>query len=475
MAKKEEKQENPEVEALKEKLLINRKNGFFSLTDEKVKKADDYCEGYKDFLNQCKTERECVNFSIREAEKQGFVPFDPEAAYHPGDKVYYNNRGKSIILAVIGKNGCRDGVRIIAAHIDSPRLDLKPYPLYEANDLALFKSHYYGGIKKYQWTTIPLAMHGRVVRKDGTYVDVRVGDDPGDPLFCVTDLLPHLGTEQMKKPMSQAIEGENLNVLIGSRPVRTKDGKGEDLVKLNVMRLINEKYGITEEDFVSGEIEFVPAFRASDMGFDRSMICAYGHDDRVCAYPAFTAALNCKAPKNTILAVLADKEEIGSMGNTGMNSSFLHYFVDALAQKEGLEGRDVLTHSKCLSADVGAAFDPQYASVYEARNSCYLNGGVGLFKYTGARGKSGSSDASAEFMAEIRDMLCRNDVLWQTGELGKVDAGGGGTVALFIANLNVDVVDMGVPVLSMHAPLEVVSKIDVHMAYRAFKVFFEGK
>ena len=469
------KAEKNGIESLTEKLLISRKNGFFDVTDEKVKKADDFCEDYKKFLDESKTERECVAYTVKLAEKNGFVPFDSTAKYKAGDKVYYNNRGKSLILAVIGKEGCKDGVRIAAAHIDSPRLDLKPYPLYEANDLALFKTHYYGGIKKYQWTALPLAMHGRIVRKDGSYIDVKIGEEEGEPQFCVTDLLPHLGTEQMTKTLSKAIEGENLNVLIGSRPVRTEDGTGEKLFKLNVMKILNEKYGITEEDLVSSEIEFVPAFKARDLGFDRSMIGAYGHDDRVCAYPSIEAALNCKAPTHTVMAVLADKEEVGSDGNTGLNSSFMKYFVEDLADMEGLNARDVLSKSKCLSADVGAAFDPTYASVYEANNSCYLNNGVSVMKYTGSRGKSGTSEASAEFMAEVRNLFSKNDVLWQTGELGKVDAGGGGTVAMYIANLNVDVVDVGVPVLSMHSPMEIIAKLDVYMTYKGVKAFFEAK
>ena len=475
LEKKSVKEEKSEIDRLREQLLINRKNGFFSVTDKQLKEADDYCDGYKKFLDQGKTERECVEFAIREAEKHGFREFAPTANYKPGDKVYYNNRGKSIILAVIGEKGCREGVRITAAHIDSPRLDLKPYPLYESNDLVLFKSHYYGGIKKYQWTAIPLAMHGRVVRKDGSFVDIRIGEEPGDPQFCVTDLLPHLGTEQMTKPLAKAIEGENLNILIGSRPVRTESGKGENLFKLNIMRLINEKYDITEEDLVSAEIEFVPAWHASDIGFDRSMVGAYGHDDRVCAYPALTAILNCKTPYHTAITVLADKEEVGSEGNTGLNSSFLRYFVETLAKQEGVESRDVFGLSQCLSADVCAGYDPLYASAYEPANSCYLNNGVSVMKYTGSRGKSGTSDASAEFMGQVRRLLHDNNVLWQTGELGKVDGGGGGTVAMFIANLNVDVVDVGVPVLSMHAPLEVASKLDILMAYRAFVAFFESK
>jgi aspartyl aminopeptidase len=467
------KSENNEVESLAEELLISRKNGFLEVTDDKVKKADEFCEDYKKFLDSAKTERESVNYSIARAEKLGFVPFDSFKKYKAGDKVYYNNRGKSLVLAIIGKDGCKNGVRIAAAHIDSPRLDLKPYPLYEDNDLALLKTHYYGGIKKYQWTAMPLAMHGRIVRKDGTFVDVRVGEEEGEPQFCVTDLLPHLGDEQMKKTLAKGVEAENLNILIGSRPIRAD--KGENLFKLNVMKILNKKYNIVEEDLVSAEIEFVPAFKAKDIGFDQSMIGAYGHDDRVCAYPALLAVLNCKAPQSTVLTVLADKEEIGSYGNTGLNSAFLRYFIADLAKQENLEPRDVLSRSKCLSADVTAAFDPNYASVYETRNSCYLNNGVGVMKYTGARGKSGTSDASAEFMGEIRGLLAKNDVLWQTGEMGKVDAGGGGTVAMYIASLNVDVVDVGVPVLSMHSPFEIVSKLDVYMAYKAFKSFFDVK
>lgn len=460
-----------DAEVLSKEILISRKNGFTAVTDEEVAKADTFCEGYKVFLDQAKTEREAVAFGIAQAEQAGFVEFDRTQKYQAGDKVYYNNRNKALILAVIGKDGCQDGVRLTAAHVDSPRLDLKPYPLYEANDMVLFKTHYYGGIKKYQWTTIPLAMHGRIVRRDGTYVDFRLGEEVGEPQFCVTDLLPHLGTEQMSKTLAKAIEGENLNVLIGSRPVRSE--KGSNLFKLNIMKLLHEKYNIVEEDFISGEIEFVPAFQAVDVGFDSSMIGGYGHDDRVCAYPAMEAILHCEHPKHTVMTVLADKEEVGSDGNTGLNSSFLRYFIADLATMEGLEPHSVLTKSKCLSADVTAAFDPTYSSAYEPTNSCYLNNGVGIMKYTGARGKSGTSDASAEFMAEVRRLLDSQDILWQTGELGKVDGGGGGTVAMYLANLNMDVVDMGVPVISMHSPFEVVAKLDVYMAYRAFKAFFE--
>ncbi len=467
------KMETEEVKKLKEELLVNRKNGYFQIPDEKVKKADDFCEDYKKFLNQGKTEREVVRYAVKSAEEAGFVPFDPAKKYNAGDKVYYNNRGRAIILAVIGKNGCKNGVRIAAAHIDSPRLDLKPHPLYEKDDIAWLKTHYYGGIKKYQWTAIPLSMHGRAVLKNGTKVDIRLGEEEGEPQFCVTDLLPHLAAEQMEKKLSKAIEGENLNITVGSWPVRADDG--DNLVKLNIMKLLHDKYGMTEEDFVSADIEFVPAFKASDIGFDHSMIGAYGHDDRVCAYPALMAALHAGTPESTVVTVLADKEEVGSDGNTGLNSQFMHYFIADLARAEGMEPSHVLQQSKCLSADVTAAFDPNYASAYEAINSCYINNGVGMAKYTGARGKSGSSEASAEFVAEIRNIFEQNDVLWQIGELGKVDAGGGGTVAMFIANLDVDVLDVGVPVLSMHSPFEVVSKLDVYMTYLGIKAFYEAK
>ena len=465
-----DKEKKSAAEKLREELMIPKKKGALTLEDKTFQAADDFCENYKKFLNKAKTEREAVDYAVKLPKKAGFAAFDPAKTYQPGDRVYYNNRGRAAVFAVIGKKGASEGLRIAAAHIDSPRLDLKPRPLYEANDLALFKTHYYGGIKKYQWTAIPLALHGRVVRRDGSFVDISLGEKEDEPRFCVTDLLPHLAREQMGKSLAKGIEGEDLNILVGSRPF--KDDKGSELVKLNIMRLINEKYGIVEADFLSAELELVPAFKACDIGFDRSMIGSYGHDDRVCAYPALMAAFGCETPEHTVLTVLADKEEVGSDGNTGLNSSFLKYFVADLAEKEGLRGRDVLSRSSCLSADVNAAFDPTYAGAYEAGNSCFLNGGVVITKYTGHGGKSDTSDASAEFMAEVRAVLDGAKVLWQTGELGKVDGGGGGTVAKYIANLNVEVVDLGVPVLSMHAPFEVVSKVDVYMAYRAFSAFF---
>lgn len=453
-------------------LLLEKKNSFNKISDADVKKAFDFCEGYKTFLDAAKTERESVAYAIKAAEEKGFVPFDASAKYNAGDKVYYNNRDKAICLAVIGKNGTKNGVRVLAAHIDSPRLDLKPIPLYESNDLALLKTHYYGGIKKYQWTTIPLALHGKIIKKDGSSVTISIGEKEGEPQFCITDILPHLGKDQAEKKLGAAIEGESLNILAGSLPVDREEG--EKKFKLNVLKILNEQFGIIEEDLISAEIEIVPAFKAADVGFDRSMIGAYGHDDRVCAYPCLQAVLECETPKDTVVTVLADKEEVGSMGSTGLASRFMSYFIADLAAQDGLEPRHVLSKSSCLSADVTAAYDPTYASAYELANSALLNHGLALSKYTGARGKGGCNDASAEFLGEIRKLLNDNEIAWQIAELGKVDQGGGGTVAADVANLNMDVIDAGVPVLSMHAPWEVVSKIDVFMAYKGFKAFFNN-
>lgn len=458
------------VKELQETLGFSTKNGAKTLKNEEINAADTYCEGYKAFLDDAKTEREAVKAAISLAEQNGFVPFVPGQKVAPGDKVYLNNRDKALILAVIGEKPLAEGASIAVAHIDSPRLDLKPNPLYEDSELAYFDTHYYGGIKKYQWTATPMALHGVVVKKDGTKVEVKIGEDKTDPVFCITDLLPHLGQEQMKRTASDVVKGEDLNLLIGSRPLPETDG--DNLTKLHILQLLNEKYGITEADFLSAELQIVPAFGARDLGLDRSMIGAYGHDDRVCAYPALTALLENPHPTYTAITVLADKEEIGSDGNTGMQSAFLPYFFEDLAAATGTTGRQVLSRSLCLSADVNAAFDPIYPEVMVKANSCQFNRGVCITKYTGARGKSGTSDASAEYMALIRRLLDQNEVLWQIGELGRVDAGGGGTVAKYIANLNVDTVDLGVPVLSMHAPFEVVSKIDVYMAHRAFSALF---
>ncbi len=465
-------EEKSQAAKLKEELFLDRKNGIYTRGADEIASADAFCTGYKKFLDCAKTEREAVITAEQIAKDAGFTAFDCGKQYQPGDRVYTINRGKNIMLAVIGTDGCKDGVRLAIAHIDSPRLDLKPNPLYEANDLALFKTHYYGGIKKYQWTAVPLALHGTVVLKNGEKISVCVGEKDDEPCFCVTDLLPHLAQEQNAKTMAKGFTGEDLNVLIGSRPF--KDDKESELVKLNIMNLLHEQYKITEADFLSAELELVPAYKARDIGFDRSMVGGYGHDDRICAYPALMAAIGCKTPRQTSITVLVDKEETGSDGNTGMQSDYMKYFIFDLAKSEGLEGYWVLSKSKCLSADVNAAFDPTYASVYEANNSCYLNNGVVITKYTGHGGKYDTSDASAEFMAEIRLLLDKENILWQTGELGKVDQGGGGTIAKYVANLNVDVIDLGVPVLSMHSPFEVASKVDLYMAYRAFTSFFEA-
>ncbi len=465
--------EKSTAEVLREELMMKKEHFSVAMTEEEVAKADKFCEGYMDFLGAAKTERECVDYIIEKAKKNGFTAFDKTKTYKAGDKVYVNNRGKSVILALMGKQSAKNGVKIVASHIDSPRLDLKPTPLYEESELAYFKTHYYGGIKKYQWVAIPLSLHGVIIKADGTSVNVNIGEKEGEPKFVVTDLLPHLGREQGKRTLSDGIRGEELNILIGSRPF--KDDKGSELVKLNILKLLNEKYGIVEKDFISAELELVPAFPVADIGFDRSLIGAYGHDDRVCAYPAFEAVFTSDIPERTAIAVLSDKEEIGSDGNTGLNSSYLKYFVEDLAQLDGVDGRDVLSKSECLSADVNAGFDPTFPSVHDKYNCCTLNHGAVITKYTGSRGKSGTSDASAEFVGKIRRILDGANVSWQIGELGKVDEGGGGTVAMYIANLGVDVVDLGVPVLSMHAPYEIVSKTDVYSTYRACYEFFKAE
>ena len=458
-------------EKLKKELCSDRKNGRALVGDDIINKSNSYCEGYKSFLDKAKTEREAVITAIKLAEENGFCEFDRTKKYNAGDKVYINNRGKALILTVIGSESVENGVNISAAHIDSPRLDLKPNPLYEEVELALFKTHYYGGIKKYQWTAIPLSLHGVFALKDGSVKEVSIGEEADEPKFVINDLLPHLAQEQSKRTLNEGIKGEELNVLIGSHPF--KDDKGSELVKLNILKLLNEKYGIVEDDFLSAELEIVPAFKACDIGLDRSMVGAYGQDDRVCAYPALTAVMDVKNPKKTAMAILADKEEVGSMGNTGLESDFLRYAIGDLAKMQGGDGTVAIRNSKCLSADVNAGLDPTFQDVMERRNASRLNYGVVVTKYTGARGKSGTSDASAEYMAYIRKLLDENDIIWQSGELGKVDLGGGGTVAQFIANMGIDVVDLGVPVLSMHAPFETTAKLDVYMCYKAMYEFMK--
>lgn len=465
-------EEKSKAAQLKEKLFIAKKNGLRRADDETVTKAFDFAEGYKKFLNDAKTEREAVKASINLAKKAGFTEFIHGEKHLAGDKLYINNRGKAAAFIVIGADDIELGATITAAHIDSPRLDLKPNPLYEDIELAMLKTHYYGGIRKYQWTAIPLALHGVFAKKDGSVIEVSIGESEDEPVFVVNDLLPHLAAEQSKRPLSQGIKGEELNILIGSMPF--KDDNESELVKLNILNILFEKYGVAEDDFLSAELECVPAFKSRDLGLDRSMIGAYGHDDRVCAYPALMAILNAEAPQKTAICILADKEEVGSDGNTGLNSDFLYHIMDDLCRENGKSTTLSLRRSICLSADVNAATDPTFKDVMESRNAAYLNYGVVITKYTGSGGKGGTSDASAEYMGKIRALLDKEDIIWQIGELGKVDMGGGGTVAKYIANLGVDVVDLGVPVLSMHAPFETVSKLDVYMAYRTMEAFHKS-
>ena len=453
-------------------MFCQDKNAYETFKDDE--KMQRFCEGYKTFLNSAKTEREAAKFFIKMAAESGFRPFDKNSRLRSGDKVFIENRDKSVIFAVIGNRPIQEGVNLIAAHIDSPRLDLKQNPLYEEIELALLKTHYYGGIKKYQWTAIPLALHGVVVTENGV-VDINIGEAEEDPVFTVPDLLPHLARKQMDKKMAVAVEGEELTVLCGGVPMDIDKKK----VKANVLDILKNKFGIVEEDFISAELEVVPAFKAQDIGFDRSFVGGYGQDDRVCAYTAFLGLTNVEIPDRTAVLLLADKEEVGSMGCTGMKS---HFFEDTMAvlanatteRYSDLLLREVLGNSDCLSADVGAAIDPNHKGVQDAKNAPKLNHGVLLTKYTGSRGKAGSSDASAEFVGQIRKLFNNNDIAWQIGELGKVDEGGGGTVAQYIANLNINVVDVGVPLLSMHSPFEVAAKIDIYMAYRAYSAFLGG-
>ena len=462
-----------EREALREKLLSPRKNGYDRIKAEELQAMERYCGLYKTFLQQGKTERECARVAVELAEKAGFKPYERGAALAAGDKIYRVNRDKSVMLAVMGRESLAQGAHIVAAHIDSPRLDLKPNPLYEDSELAFFKTHYYGGIRKYQWVTIPLELHGVVALKSGQTIRVSIGNGEGDPQFTIDDLLPHLGAEQSRKPLGEAIPAESLNLLVGSRPLA--DDEGSDRVKIAVLELLNRKYGIVEEDFISAELCAVPAFSAVDIGFDRSLIGSYGHDDRVCAYAALAALLQLGTPERTAVCMLADKEEIGSEGVSGMKSAAFDTFMEDLCAGQNVPLRACYEKSFCLSADVTAAYDPNFAEVYEKRNSAMVNYGMGLCKYTGARGKSGASDASAELVAYIRATLDNAGVVWQMAELGKVDAGGGGTVAVYMAERNIDTLDAGVPVLSMHAPFETVGKLDCYMTFKGMKAVFEAK
>lgn len=434
--------------------------------------AQGFCEGYKTFLNHSKTEREAARYSETLLLAAGYRPFEPGQALAPGDKIYAINRKKCVLAATIGTKPLEQGFHLNIAHIDCPRLDLRPVPMFEAGDMAFFRTHYYGGIRKYQWPTIPLALHGVLCLADGSQVELNVGEGENDPVFCITDLLPHLGAKQNEKPLKEGITGEQLNVLIGSTPI--PDKTLESRFKLGVLKLLNEQYGVTEKDFIRAEIEVVPAFKARDVGFDRAMVGSYGQDDRVDAYPALMAELETRNPAFTTVCVLTDKEEVGSDGVTGMNSAYAYQFLQQLCEARGADFIQALQASKCLSSDVTAAYDPSFAEAFEPTNTPYAGRGVAIYKYTGSRGKSSTNDASAELVAYLARLLDRSGVVWQIGEMGKLDLGGGGTIAKYVANRGIDTIDIGVPVLSMHAPFEVVSKNDVYMAYRAFKAFCEA-
>ena len=448
---------------IRDELFYKQKNGYDTMSTQQRIDMEDYCRGYMAFLNKARTEREAVKIAIEMAEDKGFVEYVDGMKLSPGDKVYCNNRSKALMLAVIGSKSLEEGCVIAGAHVDSPRIDLKQNPLYESDELAYFKTHYYGGIKKYQWVTIPLELHGVVALKNGETIDVSIGHDPSDPQFVITDLLPHLGKEQMRKTMEEGITGEGLNILIGSIPYADE---GSDRVKLAVMSILNDRYGIVEEDFLSAELTAVPAFEVREIGLDRSLIGGYGHDDRVCAYAELKAILDLdEAPEKTAVCILADKEETGSDGVSGMQSSAFECFMEELCAGQNVPLRRCFKNSFCLSADVTAAFDPNFPEVSEKRNDAKLNYGMGICKFTGARGKSGTSDASAEIVGYLRRIFADAGVVWQMSELGKVDQGGGGTIAKYMANRNIDTIDAGVPVMSMHAPFEVVAKFDCFMTY----------
>ena len=461
-----------EKSKLSKELLYAPENGYDRLPESERAAMHDYCEAYKDFLNHGKTERLCVEYCIELAEKQGFVEFKPGMPLKTGDKVYCNNRGKGIMLAVIGSEPLSKGANIAAAHTDAPRLDLKPRPLYEEAEMAYFKTHHYGGIRKYQWVTIPLELHGVVALKNGDVIDVSIGREPEEPKFVITDLLPHLAADQMKKTMTEGITGEGLHILIGTAPYADE---GKDRVKLAVLSILNDMYDITEEDFLSAELTAVPAFDVCEVGLDRSLIGGYGHDDRVCAYAELKAIFDVENPERTCVCILADKEETGSDGVSGMQSAAFDCFMEDLCQSQGVALRRCYEKSFCLSADVSNAYDPLYPEVSEKRSEAKVNYGMGISKFTGARGKSGTSDASAELVAYLRRLFAEKEVVWQLCELGKVDQGGGGTIAMFMANRNIDTIDAGVPVLSMHAPFEVVAKFDCYMTYKGVLAAYSDK
>ena len=473
-------------EELKEKLFNKKEEGWKCLKEGQKEEIYKISNGYMEFLNRSKIEREFIKNAKKLADEKGFTDIINKQDLVPGDKVYFINRGKSMYLAIIGENGIEEnGMHIIGSHVDSPRLDLKPNPLCEDGGLAYFKTHYYGGIKKYQWTTIPLSIHGVIVKTNGEKIEIEIGEKETDPIFTITDLLPHLAQEQMEKKLKNGVEGEDLRLLIGSIPFtccnkdveeHKKQCGVSERVKLNILNLLNQKYGITESDLLSAELELVPAFKARSLGFDESMVAGYGQDDKVCAYTSLAAMMNLLNVKNTAVCILSDKEEIGSMGNTGMESHMFDFFISEILNKLGINKPNLLDKvfcfSKMLSSDVDAGFDPIYAYVSDTTNAGYLGRGITLNKYTGARGKSGASDANAEYVAWVRNVLEKNEIKYQVAELGKVDVGGGGTIAYILANKGTDVIDCGVPVLSMHAPYEVTSKYDIYSAYKTYEAFW---
>ncbi|SHH27675.1 Aspartyl aminopeptidase [Anaerosphaera aminiphila DSM 21120] len=460
-----------------EDLELKQKSIWQLIDKKEYDNIFDYCEGYKDFLDEGKTERESCSYIIKKAEKSGFIPFEEavKSEVKQGDKIYYNNKNKSVILFVMGEN-LEDGMRVVGSHIDVPRLDIKQKPLYEDSELALLKTHYYGGVKKYQWPTIPLAIHGIVINEKNETINIKIGEDESDPVFYINDLLPHLSADQNKKSLAAGVTGESLNIVVGHSSYGISDEKNP--IKKAVLKYLNEKYSIKEEDFLIAELEVVPATKARDVGFDRAMIAAHGHDDRICSYANLEAILTVENPKISTVGLFVDKEEIGSVGNTSMSAKFFENFIAEIlnTQKEysDIKLRRALANSKVLSADVTVAMDPSYKEVLDEKNAAYVGYGISMAKYTGARGKSGSNDANTEFLAEIRDMFNNNGVIWQTGELGKVDQGGGGTIAYILAEYGAEVVDMGTAMLSMHAPVELASKADAYMTYKAYKVFFNN-
>ncbi len=458
-----------DAKELKKELEYKNKSAFDSVSEDELERSFAYAESYKLFLDCAKTEREAVTYAIAMAKKRGYVEYRLGDVIEEGGKYYYNNRGKSLILFKVGEESLEKGAYIMAAHVDSPRIDLKQNPLYEDSGFGMFKTHYYGGIKKYQWTTVPLALHGVVVKSDNSVVDICIGEDEDEPIFYISDLLPHLAKDQMSRTMADGITGEGLNIIVGSEPYREEETDGA--IRLNLLRILNEKYGIKEEDFLSAELCAVPAMKARDIGLDRSLIAGYGHDDRVCAYSEITALFDSANTSKTVFAVLSDKEETGSDGVTGMQSEIFADILAEVCEAKGANYRVVKANSKCLSADVNACYDPNYPEVLEKKNASFVNCGVVISKFTGARGKSGTSDATAEFAGYVRNVFNEAGVVWQMAELGKVDQGGGGTVAKYIANMNIDTIDVGVAVISMHAPYEAISKLDLYMTYKAFCAF----